>query len=462
MLKLIPKIFLILMFALLITNGQTQEKRLTIIGDSLKGKIVNGESIREVIGNVIITKDDVKITCNKAIQYLAKNEALLIGNVIIVQDSVTIKTERGRYFSSSELTVSDTTIHLDKIGMNLIADKGRYNLSTNTAKFYGNIIFKDADTELTSDSLFYNEANEKLIAIGNVNVSDSTSIVKADSLIHFRKTKFTNGFGNVQIISKENDLTIFGNELVDDKGKNILKVSGNPLLRQIEKLNNEQFDTLFILSKTMEVNSDSSKELIAKDSVKIIRGGFLSSNDYTIYNQLEELITILRQNEKSAPILWYENSQMVGDSIYIKLDSSKISSVNIFNEATIISKDSTYIYRYNQMSGDSIKLSFTESKLSETNVKGNVLSIYYLYEEGQPNGLLKSSAKQIKILFKENRVSDVKMYGEPMSEYHPENLVKDNEKGFTLPSFILYENKPNKNIIKEKYKVKITLEENNK
>ncbi len=50
----------------------------------------------------------------------------------------------------------------------------------------------------------------------------------------------------------------------------------------------------------MEVNSDSSKELIAKDSVKIIRGDFLSSNDYTIYNQSEELITILRQNEKQV------------------------------------------------------------------------------------------------------------------------------------------------------------------
>jgi len=452
MLKLAPKILLIFLIAWLTANGQTSEKRLTIIGDSLKGKVINGESIREVIGNVIITKDDVKITCNKAIQYIAKNEAILIGNVIIIQDSVTIKTEKGRYYSNSELTISDTTIYLDKIGMNLIADKGRYNLSTNTAKFYGNIIFKDTDTELTSDSLFYNEANEKLIAIGNVIVSDSTSIVKADSLVHLRKTKFTNGFGNVQIISKENDLTIIGEELVDDKGKNVLKVSGNPLLRQIEKLNDNQFDTLFIQSKTMEVNSDSSKELVAKDSVKIIRSDFLSINDYTIYNQLEELITIIRQNEKPAPILWYENSQMVGDSIYIKLDSSKISSVDIINESILISKDSIYAHRYNQMSGDSINLSFTESKLSETKVRGNVLSIYYLYEEGQPNGLLKSSAKEIKILFEENKVSDVKMYGEPMSEYHPENLVKNNEKGFTLPSFMLYDNKPNKNFVREKYK----------
>ncbi len=448
------KIFSILLLTMFNIDGQTSEKRLTIIGDSLKGKVVNGESIREVIGNVIITKDDVKITCNKAIQYLARNEAKLIGNVIIVQDSVTIKTERGRYFGKTELTIADTTVHLNKIGMNLIADRGRYNLSTKIARFYGDIKFKDASTELTSDSLFYNEVNEKIFALGNVIVLDSVSVVKADSLIHFRKTKFTNGFGNVQITSKESNLTIFGDTLVDNKEKKIMQVSGNPFLRQIEKLTNNQFDTLFIQSKTMEVNSDSTKELIAKDSVKIIRGDFLSKNDYTIYNQSEELITILRQEEKLAPILWYENSQIVGDSIYIKMDSSKIKSVNIFYEAILISEDSTYEFRYNQMSGDTIKLSFTDGKLSETDVKGNVLSIYYMYEENEPNGLLKSSAKQIKILFEENKVSDVKMYGEPMSEFHPENLVEDNEKGFTLPSFILYKNKPDKNKLREKYKSK--------
>jgi len=445
------KIFFVFLFALFSVNGQTTGKHLTIIGDSLKGKVVNGESIREVIGNVLITKDDVKITCNKAIQYLARGEAKLIGNVVIVQDSVTIKTEQGRYFSNSEETFADTTVYLTKRGMNLIANKGMYNVSTKIARFYGDVKFNDTSTKLTSDSLFYNEVNEKIIALGNVNVSDSASIVKADSLIHFRKTKFTNGFGNIKILSKEKNLVIFGSELVDDKRNKILKVSGNPLLRQVEELKNNKFDTLLIQSKIMEVSSDSSKELIAKDSVKIIRGNFLSNNDYTIYNQAEELITILKQNEKPSPILWYENSQIVGDSIYLKLDSSIIKSVNIFNEAILISEDSTYSFRYNQMSGDSIKLSFKDGNLSQTDVRGNVLSIYYMYEENQPNGLLKSSAKEIKIIFANNKVSDVKMYGEPMSEYHPENIVEGNEKGFTLPSFILYDNKPDKNKLRQKY-----------
>lgn len=127
------------------------------------------------------------------------------------------------------------------------------------------------------------------------------------------------------------------------------------------------------------------------------------------------------------------------------MDSSKIKNVEILNNSIMISQDSVYQFRFNQMSGDSIYLNFNNGELVQTNVYGNVLSIYYLFEENEPNGLLKSSAEKFKIFIDENKVTDVKLYGSPVSEYHPENLVEGNEKAFTLPAFILYENKPDKN-----------------
>ena len=74
----------------------------------------------------------------------------------------------------------------------------------------------------------------------------------------------------------------------------------------------------------------------------------------------------------------------------------------------------------------------------------NVLSIYYLYEEEEVNGLTKSSAKNITIIFEDNVVTEVRLYGSPLSEYHPENQVVGNERAFTLPKFIFYQNRPNK------------------
>ncbi len=445
-------LFLLLIFLLSEVNAQS----VTIIGDSLKGKAINGKRIREVIGNVVITKEKTKITCNRAIQYLADDIAELLGNVIVTQDSVIIKTEKGRYLSKQELTISDTTVTLKNKKVNLIADKGRYNTETKIAEFFGNVHFNDSVTVLTSDTLIYFKEEEKIIAVGNVEVADSTTIIKADSLVHFRKTKLTTGYGNVSIINEKNKLSIFGNEFLDDKKNKITKITGNPFLIKVEKQNNGKLDTLFIQSKILQAKKDSGNILIAIDSVTINRGDFSSVNDYTIYNKSNGQITILKKNENSTPVLWYENSQITGDSIYISLDSNKVKNVEIFNEALLISMDSIYIDRYNQMSGDTIMMNFRNGKLSETKVIGNVLSIYYMYEDKEPNGLLKSSAKKIKIEFENNKVTDVKMYGSPMSEYHPEKLVNGNEKGFTLPSFYLYGNRPDKFLMKRRLKNKLT------
>ena len=142
--------------------AQASGNRLVIVGDSLKGTVVDGINVREVIGNVIITQEDVRITCNKAIQYIRSNNAELIGNVIITQDSVTIKTDRGRYFGNIKIAYSDSAVYLNNQEMDLSADKGNYNMNTKVANFFGNVVFKDSLTQLTSTNLQYLKNQEKI------------------------------------------------------------------------------------------------------------------------------------------------------------------------------------------------------------------------------------------------------------------------------------------------------------
>ena len=67
-----------------------------------------------------------------------------------------------------------------------------------------------------------------------------------------------------------------------------------------------------------------------------------------------------------------------------------------------------------------------------------------MYDEDEPNGLVKASSRRALIEFDEGRIADVKLYGSPESEFHPENKIIGKEKEFTLPTFILYDNKPSK------------------
>ena len=41
-------------------------------------------------------------------------------------------------------------------------------------------------------------------------------------------------------------------------------------------------------------------------------------------------------------------------------------------------------------------------------------------------------------------VSIVRLYGKPLSDYHPENTIKRKEKDYTIPTFRIYPNKPSK------------------
>jgi hypothetical protein len=110
-------------------------------------------------------------------------------------------------------------------------------------------------------------------------------------------------------------------------------------------------------------------------------------------------------------------------------------------------------FRFDQISGNEIKLFFGDEGLKQTNVRGNVLSIYYMFDGEEPNGLIKSSADKTNIIFENKKLVDVRLYGSPASEYHPENLVVEKEKEFTLPAFILYDNRPSKEEMTERINI---------
>ncbi|MBU0475470.1 MAG: LPS export ABC transporter periplasmic protein LptC [Bacteroidetes bacterium] len=439
------KIFLIAFILTATLFAQDKSDIIRVIGESLIGKTENGISFREVIGNVVMTQGNVRVTCNKAIQNLTNNNAELIGNVVVMQDSITIHSEKGYYFGNEKYVYSNKHLTLEDGHVELTADSGYYYFDLKKSIFNSNVKLVDSVNILNSNKLTYFNDNQKVIAVGKVNISDEESSIFCDSLIHFREQKKSNAYNNVKIVNEKQQLTIIGEELVDEGMNNYTRITGNPLLTKIDTTESGKEDTLFIRAKVFEAKEDSVKTLLAIDSVKIIRGDLFSVNNYAIlYRDENRLMTKKMKGDKNSPILWFTNSQLVGDSINIFLSNSKLDSIQIRNDATILSKNKNYEYRYEQISGDKINMYFRDGKLKLTNVDGGVLSIYFMYEKNEPNGLIKSSSNKAKMMFENNEVVNVSMYEAVQSEYHPEKLVKGNELDFTIPTFIIYKNKPMK------------------
>jgi lipopolysaccharide export system protein LptA len=427
--------------------AQQNSERIKVLGDSLVGKVVNGESIREIYGNVKLTQGNVIITCNKAVQFLLKNDAVLTGNVIVKRDSLTITTSKGFYYGDERKTRSTSRIYLDDKKVILAADSGEYYFDEDRAFFQSNVSLDDSVMHLISDELIYYQKEDRAVSIGNVKIVDSSNEIKADSLEHFRSSKTSIADGHVRIRSLENNSRIFGDHLEDYPQRKYTLINENPLYMQFDSTYSADdeliIDTLLIKAQLMEAFRDTVNIFKALDSVKIVKGDFASLNDYTLFLRDDDIIITKKLSGKSnQPVLWYMNSQLSGDSITIYIADKKINRLDVNSNAFMLSQNKKYSFRYDQTSAKDINLFFADNKLNRANFTESVLSIYFLYEDELANGLTKSSAKNVTIVFEKNEVSEVRLYGSPQSDYYPENQVTGNEKSFTLPVFKFYNNRP--------------------
>lgn len=366
-------IFYIILILLLSTPSFAQQNELiTVMGDSLVGKMVQGESTREVFGNVVITQGNVVINCDKAIHFISRNEAELIGNVIVKQDTLTLKTPRGFYYGNLSKTKSNAGIYLDDKKIILTADSGEYYFNEDRAFFESKVKLYDTTTTLTSNELTYFQQQNRAVAIGDVVIFDGENQIIADTLEHFRNTKITFANSNVRLLNLKNNSEIFGEHLEDYRERGYSLIDVKPLFIQVDTSYVEredstkemQLDTLFIKSKIMEAYRDSSQRFYAIDSVSILKSDFASQNDLTIfYREDDKIITTKINDTVHQPILWYETSQLTGDSITIYLEDNNIKQLDVDGTGFMLSQNENYLERYDQTSSAQIKIFFEENKI---------------------------------------------------------------------------------------------------
>jgi lipopolysaccharide export system protein LptA len=440
---------LIFLFSSLNIFAQQQE-RMNITGEIFKQVTVTdtdpkGSNYREFTGSVIITQGNLKITCDRAIQYYEKDEAELIGNVVAVQDTITVKSPKGYYYAKTRTTFSDSGIELNDSHYTLKARTGYYYFNEKKADFTNNVNLFDKISNINADHVTYFRDENKAVAVGRVMVCDTSSVIFADSLIHFRVKKLTYGFKNVQIYNPGNKTIILSGKLVNNDSTGYSNITEKPLFIQVDSTAQAKFDTLYIRAKSMEAYQDSTNRFVAIDSVKMFRSNFSAVNNITTLFRKENKIFAHRlEGDIKPPVVWYEESQLYGDSIFINLEKKKLKRIDVLQNAFMLSLNEGHQYRYDQMSGRKIFMHFADSEIKRIDIEGALLSIYYLYDNKEPNGLVKASSERGKLYFKEKKVEDVKLYGSVVSDYHPENIILGKEKDFTLPGFILFKNKPRK------------------
>lgn len=479
---ILKQIQILLCFFVLTNVCFSQDKIELKNANELSGKVIDGQNVREANGNVEFVQGNVRVFCNSATQYTDANRVELRGNVRIIQDTLTLLTSKATYFGDDKRAICEGGVTLKDPNATLRADNGVYTFSDSKAIFKGDVIIINPEYRITSNELTYLRNTEDSFAKGNVIVTTDSAVIKADNIDFFKRagktyavgnvniesdstvitsdtaTNFSNekksiASGNVRINSLNNSTNIYGNYLENYESTNYTLLIGDAMLVQIDKSNDgdtlSSTDTLNIYCDTMEAFRSEPEKYIAKGKVEVIRGEFLSKCGLGIYYKDIETISLDKQ-----PIIWQDNIQMTGDSIYAELPGKKLQtiyvrkkdSVEVQNVSFIIAqnKDEFFSDRYDQMSGDDITIRFEDDNINNIEVRKNSNSLYFLFDEsGKANGINKVEGTDLTVYFGEDeKVEKIKVEGDPVGEYSPEQLL--GSAGLTLPGFNLREDKPSK------------------
>ena len=471
------KVCLLLVFLFFVFSKVSfaQDKIILKNADKLEGEIIEGESVRKASGNVHFVQGNVRVYCNSATQYISANRVVLTGNVKIYQDTLSLFTNKAVYFGNEKRAICEGGVTLKDPNATLRANSGYYLFNEAKAVFSGDVIIVNPEYTITSNTLTYLRNTEDSFAKGNVVVTTDSAVIKAENIDFFKRQGKTFAFenvviesdstiitsdtltnysnenksiasGNVKINDLRNTTTVYGNYLENYEDRNYSFMQGNSKLIQIE----EDSDTLFLYSYKMEAFRNEPEYYIATDSVEVIRGEFLSKCGFAKYktttNESEESISLSLE-----PIVWQENMQLTGDSIYAELIDRELETIfvkklqSIQNSEIsflIIENDNEYFRdRFDQISGTDMTMHFKEDEIKKVDVSKSSKSIYFLFEDKKANGLNIAEGENMFIYFDdEQKVSKIRIDEEPVGQYVPENLISN--VSHTLPGFNLRNDKP--------------------
>jgi len=386
-----------------------QPENLVILehADSLVGMDLDGEKARQLTGHVRFRQGNTTVACDRATQYLVSNKILLEGTVEVHDDSLRLVGARGMYYSD-----------------------------TKTAEAFDRVLCEDPTTTLRAQYGKYYSNDRKAYFRGNVYVEDTTSVLTSDELEYFRTDQHSIAGGNVKITNVKNGLTIYGDRFESYKQKKYSRMTGEPRLIQVDTSGTGKHDTLEVLSKVMESFQDTLERLVATDSVTIVRGGlFAQAAESVLYTKLDSIVL------RHSPVIWYSqqergDNQVSGDSVFLKLKNRKLHTAYVEGRAIAISRaDSTLRNRFNQLTGQEIILHFDGDKIHQIDVNTTATSLYYLFDQGKPNGLNKTTGDHITMTFLEGKIDRISAITGVEGQYYPERLVKDRESLYNLDGF---------------------------
>ncbi len=489
---MIRLVFALFLFSIPFSALQAQEKKkIEILGaDVLTTGTINGEKVRKLIGNVKMKQDDVYMDCDSAYFYTNRNAtdafgnvyihqqdlqiyadslkyngddriADLFGNVRLIEPRMTLTTKRltynmvtktakysmgghvvndqtdlvsrnGYYNSESKMAFFRYDVKLVNPNYTLECDTLGYNMDTETSYFYGPTNITTTDSKIYCESGWYNGKTEISSFGKNTILYNPPQTLYADSLYYEKKNGYGEAYYHFDWVDTSQNIVMSGGKAVFFEKTDSITATEKPLLTYVL-----DGDSLHIAADTLISRKDTveERELYAFHDVRLFKSDLQGKCDSLVYAFRDSTIRMYRE-----PILWGDDSQMTGDTIYLYMKNNQMDRVELFPNGFIVNE--SFPKLYDQIKGRHIWGYFIDGDLNNMHVAGNGESVYYGKDSRSAYlGINKAECSEMWIYLKENKVNRIKFYTKPTATFHPMQQV--NPENFKLENFNWrYEQRP--------------------
>lgn len=457
-----------LFFSVEITAQEKKEIQI-LNAEELRMAKVNNQSARLLKGNVKLQQDDVILNCDSALFYNDINAVDAFGNVHIIQKETNIYADSLKHNGNTKTSVLFGDVRLTNPQMELTTDlltyyteekKGIYTTGgkivttdktltskigyyfpeTNMAYFRGNVFLESAEYNLKSDTLSFNTSTEVSYFNGPTTIVNKENTItctqgffdtKNDYSEFGRKTvmynkeqilktdslQYNNLTGNGKTFKYFNWADTTSNIVLEgttadffNRGNNVVAVN-NPMLVYII-----DGDSLFVSGDTLKSITDTITNIttfFCHYKVKFFKSNLQGKCDSLYFSYSDSIIRMFVD-----PIIWSEENQLSGDTIFLYMKNQKIDRFEMFENGFMINH--LKLAFYNQVKGRKITGYFENDELDRMDVDGNAESLYYA-EDAQKAmiGANKAIGSEMKIFMRNKEVNRIIFYKQPEATFYP-------------------------------------------
>lgn len=466
-------------YVILVGNVKIKQGKTLMYGDSIVLNTSN--NILEGFGHIHINDADSVHTYAEYLKYLGNNKKAYLrrkvrltdGKGVLTTDSLdydvsiklgqykkggklvrnktVLKSVEGMYYGITRDVIFRKKVELTDPESTIITDTLEYNTYSQLTNFISPTKIINGSRIIKTSNGNYNLGTKKGYLYERSVIDDSTYIFTADEMAIDDSLGLGEFRGNALYKSKDSlSFDMIANHIKTNRTKGILLATELPTL-----LIKQKKDTLFISADTLfsgkisdlnrpitqardvfVKNTDSSldKYFEAFHNVRIYSDSLQAKCDSLFYGLADSTIRLITQ-----PIVWSNNNQITGDTIYMFVNNKQPEQLSVINNAFAINKVDTTQY-YNQIKGNRLKVWFEDGAISKMQTKGGAENMYFVLDnEKKFIGVNHSSAQMIEIQFEDSEPAKVKFVNQlqgklnPLNKTFPEELIL---RGFKWQEYI--------------------------